>query len=158
MNVIEKYFPKEHRERVSQEESIEKTEQPLKNGITPLLLILLRTLLLSHPQFNHPSFRHPLSPPHFHNYITTFSSNHHHSPLLHLPTAPSPSPLSFFLSSLSFYFSLSLVLSFSRSPLPVLTRYAEPEENARPNSPSNWACILPSLRSTCTVLLSCGGF
>eukprot|EP00026_Physarum_polycephalum_P011590 Phypoly_transcript_11825.p1 GENE.Phypoly_transcript_11825~~Phypoly_transcript_11825.p1 ORF type:complete len:262 (+),score=53.89 Phypoly_transcript_11825:186-971(+) len=65
MNVIEKYFPKEHRERVSQEESIEKTEEPLKN---------------------------------------------------------------------------------------------ERDENARPNSPSNWACLLPSLRSTCTVLLSCGGF
>jgi len=28
---------------------------------------------------------------------------------------------------------------------------------ARPSSPS-WSCILPSLRSTCTVILSCGGF
>jgi len=36
----------------------------------------------------------------------------------------------------------------------------EPEEEtivARPPSPS-WSCILPSLRSTCTVILSCGGF
>lgn len=65
MNVIEKYFPKEHRERVSQEEATSKTEQPLKPDL---------------------------------------------------------------------------------------------EENARPDSPSNWTCILPSLRSTCTVLLSCGGF
>lgn len=65
MNIIEKYFPKEHRERASEEEDNQKNEEELK---------------------------------------------------------------------------------------------PENEENMRPNSPSNWGCILPSLRSTCTVLLSCGGF
>jgi len=66
MNIIEKYFPKEHRERILEEEDLQKSELPLK---------------------------------------------------------------------------------------------PESEENAvRPSSPSNWGCILPSLRSTCTVLLSCGGF
>jgi hypothetical protein len=31
------------------------------------------------------------------------------------------------------------------------------EESPRPSSPS-WSCIIPSLRSTCNVILSCGGF
>jgi hypothetical protein len=31
------------------------------------------------------------------------------------------------------------------------------EESSRPQSPS-WSCIIPSLRSTCNVILSCGGF
>lgn len=73
MNVIEKYFPKEHRERVSEEEDNEKTEQPLKNGIHIILndfLVLKKkifdfdsTFLLDHTMSLHLTF------PSYKNYL-----------------------------------------------------------------------------------------
>ncbi len=122
MNVIEKYFPREHRER-AEEEDTQKTDSPIKPGKFIFISFFTESLSLSFYLIIGGD-----------DVIMRFDSMSTSA----IYKKKKPLLISFF------YF---------------LFYFAENEESAiRPHSPSNWSSILPSLRSTCTVLLSCGGF
>jgi len=44
------------------------------------------------------------------------------------------------------------------SAAPSTEKQQQEEESANLSSSPSWSCIIPSLRSTCHVILSCGGF
>jgi len=46
---------------------------------------------------------------------------------------------------------------YQETHTPTDKQQPQEEESSRPPSPS-WSCIIPSIRSTCNVILSCGGF